>query len=187
MGPEKHISAYEPTVETLGLSSEPLGETLTLTTAPKFTITMKCRLSAIKTFPIKETRELSYNPSSQRRCPHIEFDLTEFHELKYKTSGYHVVWPMNSNEEVDCLVKIFGLAKRKDDVLSIRPLEPESANPSFNNCSSPIPISPSHFRSCIARNTPIIDAIRPTQKCKTFWRRLDMIRLRILRSCDHTI
>lgn len=71
--------------------------------------------------PIENTKEL-FN-SDSRHCIHAEFDLSNTN-LKYTTGDHVAIWPSNSNEKVDKLLKILGLADKKDTVIDFKTLDP---------------------------------------------------------------
>jgi NADPH-ferrihemoprotein reductase len=66
---------------------------------------------------IVEAREL-FN-SSDRNCLHFEFDLAGT-TLTYETGDHLAVWPVNSDDEVDRFLKVFGLVGRKNAVIDIK-------------------------------------------------------------------
>jgi len=69
-------------------------------------------MSAVYSLPVKTTREL-YQDSEHRKCVHMEVDLNEFPELKYKTGDHLGVWPINPDIEVEKLLNMLGLTDRR--------------------------------------------------------------------------
>ena len=78
--------------------------------------------SSIKALTIQNSRELF--SSSSRNCIHIELDPSNQPELHYKTGDYLVVWPTNPDIEVERLLRILGLADRRNIPISIKSVDP---------------------------------------------------------------
>jgi NADPH-ferrihemoprotein reductase len=78
--------------------------------------------SPIRAVPVISSRELFIN--SSRNCLHLEFDLHQFPELKYKTGDHLAVWPANPDTEVTRLLHVLGLTNKKDMPLLITSLDP---------------------------------------------------------------
>ncbi|KAK9478704.1 hypothetical protein V1514DRAFT_50048 [Lipomyces japonicus] len=68
-----------------------------------------------------KTKELFHSDS--RNCLHVEIDLADS-GLKFTTGDHIAVWPQNSNREVDRFLKIFGLAGKRDTVISVSATDP---------------------------------------------------------------
>ena len=77
--------------------------------------------SSIKALTIQNSRELF--GSSSRNCIHIELDLSDQPELHYKTGDYLAV-PTNPDIEVERLLRILGLANRRNIPISIKSVDP---------------------------------------------------------------
>ena len=77
--------------------------------------------SKIYALPLTEARELFSN--SDRSCLHLEFDISQFPQLKYKTGDHLAVWPQNPSEEVECLLTVLGLQSQREIPISISVLE----------------------------------------------------------------
>jgi NADPH-ferrihemoprotein reductase len=78
--------------------------------------------SKIYLLPLKESRELFSN--SKRSCLHLEFDLSQYPQLKYKTGDHLAVWPQNPEEEVERLLDVLGAQSQRHLPLSISIAEP---------------------------------------------------------------
>lgn len=63
--------------------------------------------SPIRPLIIKESREIA--TSTDRNCIHMELDISQYPELKYKTGDHVAIWPINPEDEVNRLLKILGL------------------------------------------------------------------------------
>lgn len=70
---------------------------------------------------VTHTRELFNSPT--RNCIHLELDLTES-GLRYTTGDHLAFWPQNSNEEIDRFLRVFGLDRKKHDVINVKKLDP---------------------------------------------------------------
>ena len=79
--------------------------------------------SAIGALPIRETRELFTKPTASRSCVHMELDLSQTPQIKYKTGDHLAVWPMNPNEEVTRLLRVLDLEHKKEAPISILSLD----------------------------------------------------------------
>ena len=80
--------------------------------------------SAIKSLPIKETRELY--TSGDRNCVHMELEINESAELVYKTGDHLAVWPTNTRNEVDLLLDTLNLQARKEVPVLLRSLDADT-------------------------------------------------------------
>lgn len=78
--------------------------------------------SKIHALPLKESRELFSN--SERSCLHLEFDLSQYPQLKYKTGDHLAIWPHNPDGEVERLLTVLGLQSQRSVPLSISIAEP---------------------------------------------------------------
>lgn len=77
--------------------------------------------SKIHALPLTEARELFSN--SERSCLHLEFDIGQFPQLKYKTGDHLAVWPQNPTEEVERLLTVLGLQSQREIPISISVVE----------------------------------------------------------------
>jgi NADPH-ferrihemoprotein reductase len=77
--------------------------------------------SSIESIPIRSSRELF--TSSLRNCVHMEFDLTQHPQMRYKTSDHIAIWPINPEGEVDTILRVLGISDRRSAPISIRPVE----------------------------------------------------------------
>ena len=83
--------------------------------------------SAIGALPIKETRELFMKPSTNRSGVHMELDLSQTPQIKYKTGDHLAIWPINPNEEVARLLRVLNLEAKKDIPITILSLDQANA------------------------------------------------------------
>lgn len=79
-------------------------------------------MSAVYSLPVKTTREL-FQESKQRNCIHMEVDLNEHPELRYKTGDHLGVWPINPDIEVSRLLHVLGLTNRRQVPIIISSLD----------------------------------------------------------------
>ncbi|KAK5265710.1 hypothetical protein LTR99_008848 [Exophiala xenobiotica] len=103
--------------------------------------------SAIVPLPICAARELFLEGalaggSKSRSCLHLEVDLSEHPEVKYKTGDHLAVRPINPSSEVTALIDILGLAGRENTPLMIQCVDQSSSDNNSNlNLPSPTTIS----------------------------------------------
>ncbi|RYP51986.1 hypothetical protein DL768_002782 [Monosporascus sp. mg162] len=76
--------------------------------------------------PIAESREL-FNVKD-RNCLHMEVDISGSN-LSYQTGDHIAVWPTNPGQEVDEFLSIIGLDGKRDNVISVKALEPTAKVP----------------------------------------------------------
>ncbi|MCJ1433032.1 hypothetical protein MMC27_002391 [Xylographa pallens] len=125
LGYEQKESAYEPTISVIEDDSLTpidlhLGEPIQARhSRSKFSVLE----SSVSALPLVKAEEL-FASSSNRNCLHIEFDLSGFAEVKYKTGDHMAIYPSNPEEEVSRLLKVLGLEARKNMPLSISALDP---------------------------------------------------------------
>jgi NADPH-ferrihemoprotein reductase len=82
--------------------------------------------SPIRALPVKSCRQLatSSSSSSSDRCIlHMEFDLSQYPEVKYKTGDHLAIWPINPDVEVQRLIKVLGVEQGKENPITIRALD----------------------------------------------------------------
>jgi NADPH-ferrihemoprotein reductase len=83
----------------------------------------KIASSEIHALPVKAARQLF--TTTDRNCLHVEVDISEHAELKYKTGDHLAVWPSNPLDEVSRLINILGLEETKRTPLLIQSLDPQ--------------------------------------------------------------
>ncbi|KAK3990058.1 putative NADPH--cytochrome P450 reductase [Cladorrhinum sp. PSN332] len=76
--------------------------------------------------PIAESYEL-FNVKD-RSCIHMEIDISGSN-LTYQTGDHIAVWPTNPGEEVDRFLRVLGLDSKRNDVISVKALEPTAKVP----------------------------------------------------------
>ncbi|KAG5984794.1 hypothetical protein E4U55_003159 [Claviceps digitariae] len=76
--------------------------------------------------PIVESRELF--SVKDRNCIHMEIDISGSN-LSYQTGDHVAIWPTNPGEEVDRFLDIIGLKEKRNNVISVKPLEPTAKVP----------------------------------------------------------
>lgn len=75
---------------------------------------------------VAETYELF--KARDRNCIHMEVDVSGSN-LSYQTGDHIAIWPTNAGDEVDQTLEVLGLAERRHDVISVKPLEPTAKVP----------------------------------------------------------
>lgn len=76
--------------------------------------------------PIVESRELF--AVKDRNCIHMDIDVSGSN-LTYQTGDHIAVWPTNPGAEVDRFLDVIGLSAKKDNVVSVKALEPTAKVP----------------------------------------------------------
>lgn len=76
--------------------------------------------------PIAESREVF--SVKDRNCLHMEVDISGSN-LSYQTGDHIAIWPTNAGDEVDRLLNILGLLDKKNNVISVKALEPTAKVP----------------------------------------------------------
>ncbi|KAH6654518.1 hypothetical protein BKA67DRAFT_281483 [Truncatella angustata] len=69
------------------------------------------KTSLIRAVPIISAHELY--TSTSRNCLHMELDLNDAAEIRYKTGDHLLVYPTTPDEEVDILLRALGLQERR--------------------------------------------------------------------------
>lgn len=76
--------------------------------------------------PIAESYELF--SVKDRNCLHMEIDISGSN-LTYQTGDHIAIWPTNPGQEVDRFLDILDLVNKRDNVISVKPLEPTAKVP----------------------------------------------------------
>jgi NADPH-ferrihemoprotein reductase len=76
--------------------------------------------------PIAESRELF--SVKDRNCIHLDIDISASN-LTYQTGDHIAIWPTNPGAEVDRFLDIVGLTEKRNQVISVKPLEPTAKVP----------------------------------------------------------
>nr|UWK20406.1 cytochrome P450 reductase [Trichoderma psychrophilum] len=76
--------------------------------------------------PIAESYELF--KVKDRNCIHLEIDISGS-TLSYTTGDHIAIWPTNAGDEVDRFLRITGLTDKRDQVISVKALEPTAKVP----------------------------------------------------------
>ena len=76
--------------------------------------------------PIAESREVF--SAKGRNCIHMEIDVSGSN-LTYQTGDHIAVWPTNPGEEVDRFLDVVGLTGKRNNVISVKALEPTARVP----------------------------------------------------------
>ncbi|KAH8812391.1 putative NADPH-cytochrome P450 reductase [Xylogone sp. PMI_703] len=123
LGLEERPEQYEPTLrivedESLSLIDLHIGQP----SHPKSSRRAAASHSVIRPLPISDIRKLF--ATKTRDCLHLELDISEFPELKYKTGDHLAIWPSNPSIEVDRLLCVLGLSGRAQVPLLISSLDP---------------------------------------------------------------
>lgn len=76
--------------------------------------------------PIVESREIF--TVKNRNCLHLEVDVSGSN-LSYQTGDHIAVWPTNATSEVDRFLRVAGLSSKRDEVISVKALDPTAKVP----------------------------------------------------------
>ncbi|KAK0391239.1 hypothetical protein NLU13_0740 [Sarocladium strictum] len=76
--------------------------------------------------PIAESREIF--TVKDRNCLHLEVDISGSN-LSYQTGDHIAIWPTNPGDEVDRFLDILGLTEKRNQVISVKALEPTAKVP----------------------------------------------------------
>jgi NADPH-ferrihemoprotein reductase len=152
LGLKEREQEYEPSIkvvldDSIDISGVYLGEPLASNSSSSNAgHTQSGPSSAIVPLPICAARELLPDGafaggSKSRSCLHLELDLSEHPEVKYKTGDHLAVRPINPSSEVTALVDILGLAGRENTPLMIQCVDLASSDNNNLNLPSPTTIS----------------------------------------------
>jgi NADPH-ferrihemoprotein reductase len=131
MGLEERESVYEPIfgiVDREGLTPESAEVYLGELNKMQLEGTNKGPFNAHNPYiaPISESRELF--SAKDRNCLHLDVDISGSN-LSYQTGDHIAVWPTNPGAEVDRFLDLFELAEKRNNVISVKALEPTAKVP----------------------------------------------------------
>jgi NADPH-ferrihemoprotein reductase len=115
--------------------------------------------------PITESREL-FNVKD-RNCLHMEIDISGSN-LSYETGDHIAVWPTNPGKEVDRFLRVTGLIAKRDQVISVKPLE-QTAKVPFSSPTTYDAVVRYHMEICapVSRQfLATLAAFAPTEQAK---------------------
>ncbi|KXL44864.1 hypothetical protein M433DRAFT_77111 [Acidomyces richmondensis BFW] len=122
LGYRRQEAIYEPSLQ---LIEDPSLEPIDLHNGiPKSINHCKTPSNHSKVYQLRviQSREL-FGSTDDRNCIHMELDLSEYADLKYKTGDHLGVWPINPQCEVDRLLKVLGLESKRAIPLHIKSLD----------------------------------------------------------------
>jgi NADPH-ferrihemoprotein reductase len=120
---EEHDASYDASLEvveddSLQLADLHAGEPVHLVKGTG----KSAAVSPIKALPIQRSCDLF--ASAGRRCLHLELDLNDQPQVKYRTGDHLAVWPVNPDQEVERLISVLGLSERRHVPITVRALDP---------------------------------------------------------------
>jgi NADPH-ferrihemoprotein reductase len=122
LGYEERAATYEPSLKVIEDTSLDI---IDLHTGEPIKSNSKSKalnkVSPIHSLPVKTAKKLL--DTEERNCLHLELDLQEFPELKYKTGDHIAVWPCNPASEIKLLATALGLAGKLETPLLIQSVE----------------------------------------------------------------
>nr|QNR01050.1 NADPH-cytochrome P450 reductase-1 [Ophiocordyceps sinensis] len=122
--------------------------------------------------PIVESRELF--AAKDRNCIHMDIDVSGSN-LTYQTGDHIAIWPTNPGEEVDRFLDVIGLTAKRDNVVSVKALEPTAKVP-FPTPTTFDAIVRYHLEICAPVSRQFVStlaAFAPTDDIKAEMTRLD--------------
>lgn len=165
---EERETVYTPSVEIVEQESEPLHEAL-LAAPSQESMPLKLR-SVIAAVSVTYRRELVTSTSTDRKCIHMELDLSAYPKIKYKTGDHIAIWPRNPQEEVALLLNILGLMSRKDILLKCQPLDGKNDRLKFPSPTTLLALFRYHLGICapVSRETVLsLSQFVGTDRAKT--------------------
>lgn len=114
--------------------------------------------------PIAESREL-FN-AKDRNCIHVDVDISGSN-LSYTTGDHIAIWPTNPGEEVDRLLDILGLTEKRNQVISVKALEPTAKVP-FPTPTTYDTILRYHLEICAPVSRQFVSTIAPFAPSDSF-------------------
>jgi NADPH-ferrihemoprotein reductase len=122
LGYEERAATYEPSLKviedtSLDIIDLHVGEPIKSNSKSK----ALSKVSPIHALPVKTAKKLL--DMEERNCLHLELDLQEFPELKYKTGDHIAVWPCNPGSETNLLATALGLEAKLSTPLLIQSVE----------------------------------------------------------------
>ncbi|EME43116.1 hypothetical protein DOTSEDRAFT_72482 [Dothistroma septosporum NZE10] len=123
MGFEERDPVYEPSMQVVeDTSLEPIDLFTGEPWVPKRDRKAERIMSPVHSLPVKATREL-FDDAKDRNCIHMEVDLHEHANLKYKTGDHLGIWAANPQPEVERLLASLGKLSSRSTPLSLRSLD----------------------------------------------------------------
>ena len=121
--------------------------------------------------PIATSREMF--STKDRNCLHMDVDISKSN-LTYQTGDHIAIWPTNPGEEVDRFLRVLDLTQKRDQVISIKALEPTAKVP-FPTPTTYDVIARYHLEICapVSRQfVATLAAFAPNDEIKTEMTRL---------------
>ncbi|KAF2105143.1 putative NADPH-cytochrome P450 reductase, partial [Rhizodiscina lignyota] len=117
---EERTVQYEPTISVV-LGGSPVEKGVSL--AKPYTGSLKHvnGNSAVEHIPVKGSHEIF---KSSRNCIHMDLDLIDHSEMRYKTGDHVAIWPINPDIEVETLLCILSLSNKRNETITIQSLDP---------------------------------------------------------------
>ncbi|QPC69651.1 hypothetical protein HYE68_000403 [Fusarium pseudograminearum] len=123
LGYQERDIPYEPSIqliqdESLDIMDLNLGEPVQNRSGPAKVVK---QYSPIRPLAIQSSQELYTSPG--RHCLHMELDISDQPELRYRTGDHLAIYPINPDYEVQLLLKALGLEDRAEKPLLVQTLE----------------------------------------------------------------
>ncbi|EKJ67875.1 hypothetical protein FPSE_11939 [Fusarium pseudograminearum CS3096] len=123
LGYQERDIPYEPNIQliqdkSLDIMDLNLGEPIQNRSGPAKVVK---QYSPIRPLAIQSSQELYTSPG--RHCLHMELDISDQPELRYRTGDHLAIYPINPDYEVQLLLKALGLEDRAEKPLLVQTLE----------------------------------------------------------------
>ncbi|KAM0507865.1 hypothetical protein ACHAP8_000067 [Fusarium lateritium] len=123
LGYQERDIPYEPSIrliqdDSLDIMDLNLGEPIPNRSGPAKVVK---QYSPIRPLAIQSSQELYTSPG--RNCLHMELDISDQPELRYRTGDHLAIYPINPDQEVQFLLKALGLEDRAEAPLLVQTLE----------------------------------------------------------------
>ncbi|CEI60576.1 NADPH--cytochrome P450 reductase [Fusarium venenatum] len=123
LGYQERDIPYEPSIrlvqdDSLDIMDLNLGEPIPNRSGPAKVVK---QYSPIRPLAIQSSQELYASPG--RNCLHMELDISDQPELRYRTGDHLAIYPINPDQEVQFLLKALGLEDRAEKPLLVQTLE----------------------------------------------------------------
>ncbi|KAF5547984.1 NADPH-ferrihemo reductase [Fusarium mexicanum] len=123
LGYEERDIPYEPSIqlvedESLDIMDLNLGEPIQNRSGPAKIVK---QYSPIRPLTVQSSHELYTSPG--RNCLHMELDISDHPELRYRTGDHLAVYPINPDHEIQLLLKALDLEDRAEKPLLVQALE----------------------------------------------------------------
>lgn len=119
LGYQRQAARYEPSIDITEDASTDAGD---LWSGTPHVAKPSSTQSKFFPLPVVRSRDLLQH-SRDRTCLHMDVDVSQNSNLKYKTGDHLAVWPINPSQEVRILLKVLGLEEKRATPIRIKSLD----------------------------------------------------------------